>query len=524
VEGYLFTIEPMLTKNNPVAAMFGISVVIILIALDQTIVGTALPRIVSELQGFGLYPWVAAAYLLTNATFIPVIGRLGDLKGRKPFLLAAIIVFTASSALCGLANNMLELVLARALQGAGGGMLVGSAFASVPDLFPDMKERVKWQIMMSSAFGIASAVGPALGGWMTEHYGWRSVFYVNLPIGLLALVFVWMHLPHIVHPNDRTQKGMDWWGVVLLVFAISGILATSEFTETLGVFSWFFWALLLSSLLFGYLFIKHQKNSTAPIVPAHLFESQPVRTMTVLAALTGFIMFVLIFYAPLLLQAGFSFTPSDAGFLVTPILVMITVGSIVNGRLITRVKKPQRLFSFGILFLMFGILLVNQIQPGDPRHYWIGVFSLCGFSLGFQIPNLIVQIQALVSKADLGVSSALVQTLRTLGGMFGASLGGVIVNYHFQLGVGQALSQAHISDLRVLHLFDTPQILIRVLDQDRLTELATQLGFSAVDLMAQARYLLINGIHEALYFCVILAFIGFLISLRLPNLNDIKKI
>jgi EmrB/QacA subfamily drug resistance transporter len=513
----------MLTKNNPAAAMFGISVVIILIALDQTIVGTALPRIVSELQGFGLYPWVAAAYLLTNATFIPVIGRLGDLKGRKPFLLAAIIVFTGSSALCGLANNMLELVLARALQGAGGGMLVGSAFASVPDLFPDMKERVKWQIMMSSAFGIASALGPALGGWMTEHFGWRSVFYVNLPIGVIALMFVWSHLPHIVHENNRSQKGMDWWGVALLVLAISAILATSEFGESLGFFSWVFWGLVVSSVFFGFIFVRHQKSSVAPIIPAHLFDSKPVRIMTVLAGLTGFIMFVLIFYAPLLLQAGFSLSPPDAGLLVTPILVMITVGSIVNGRLITRVQKPQRLFTFGILFLMLGISLVTLIKPEDPAYYLVLVFSLCGFSLGFQIPNLIVQIQALVAKADLGASSALVQTLRTLGGMFGASIGGVIVNYKFQQGVSNELSLAGIRDPRVLKLFETPQILVRELDQQTLSNLAAQLGFSGTELIAHTRVLLISGVHNALYFCILLALISFLVSLKLPNLNEMKK-
>lgn len=503
--------------------MFGISVVIILIALDQTIVGTALPRIVSELQGFGLYPWVAAAYLLTNATLIPVIGRLGDLKGRKPYLLAAIIVFTVSSALCGLANNMLELVLARALQGAGGGMLVGSAFASVPDLFPDMKERVKWQIMMSSAFGIASALGPALGGWMTEHFGWRSVFYVNLPIGLFALIFVWIHLPHVVHHNSRSSKAMDWWGVVWLVCAISSILATSEFGESLGFLSWIFWGLLASTVLFAVVFINHQKRSVAPIVPAHLFDSKPVRIMTVLAGFTGFIMFVLIFYAPLLLQAGFSLSPPDAGLLVTPILVMITVGSIVNGRLITRVKKPQRLFSFGILFLMLGLTWVTFIQPGDPEFYLVAVFSLCGFSLGFQIPNLIVQIQAMVAKADLGVSSALVQTLRTLGGMFGASVGGVIVNYKFQQGVRSELMLANIADPRVLKLFETPQILVRELDQQSLFTLANQMGFSAPDLIAKTRILLITGVHNAFYFCLALALISFIVSLSLPNLNEIKK-
>jgi len=151
-------------KYHPVTAMLGISLVIMLIALDQTVVGTALPSIVADLKGYSLYPWIAAIYLLTNAIFIPIIGRLGDIHGRKPFLIGAIALFTIASVLCGLSTSMLQLVMARALQGAGGGMLVGSAFASVPDLFPDLKQRVRWQVMLSSAFGISSAVGPALGG------------------------------------------------------------------------------------------------------------------------------------------------------------------------------------------------------------------------------------------------------------------------------------------------------------------------------------------------------------------------
>ena len=156
--------------------MLGISLVIVLIALDQKVVGTAMPSIVADLKGYSLYPWIAAVYLLTNAIFTPIIGRLGDIHGRKPFLIAAIVLFTAASVFCGMASSMLALVFARALQGAGGGMLIGSAFASVPDLFPDLKQRVRWQVLLSSAFGISSAIGPALGGLMTEHIGWRMFF------------------------------------------------------------------------------------------------------------------------------------------------------------------------------------------------------------------------------------------------------------------------------------------------------------------------------------------------------------
>ncbi len=154
------------SHRESVAAILGIAMVMMLIALDQTVVGTALPRVVAELQGFNLYPWVAAAYLMTTAILLPITGRLGDLYGRKHFLLGAILLFTLASALCGMSQSMVQLVLARGLQGVGGGMIAGVAFASVSDLFPAPLERVRWQVVLSATYGASSALGPALGGWM----------------------------------------------------------------------------------------------------------------------------------------------------------------------------------------------------------------------------------------------------------------------------------------------------------------------------------------------------------------------
>lgn len=187
----------MLPFRESLLAMLGIAFVVMLVALDQTVVATALPTVVAELQGFEYYAWVATAYLLTSVITVPIFGRLGDYYGRKPFVLASIVVFLAASVLCGMANNMLFLVGARALQGIGGGMLVGTAFACIPDLFPDSHVRLRWQVMMSTAFGLANALGPSLGGVLTEWFGWRAVFYINVPVGVLGLLFAWRYLPHL---------------------------------------------------------------------------------------------------------------------------------------------------------------------------------------------------------------------------------------------------------------------------------------------------------------------------------------
>ena len=192
---------PALPFRTALLAMLGIGLVNMLVALDQTVVSTALPSIVAELHGFEYYAWIASAYLLASVVTVPVFGRLGDYFGRKRFVIAAVVTFTVASALCGLAHDMLFLVFARGLQGVGGGMMVGTAFASIPDMFPDPRSRVRWQVVMAAAYGIGTAAGPSLGGWMSEHWGWRSTFLVNLPVGAAAFYFIWAHLPDIHRPR-----------------------------------------------------------------------------------------------------------------------------------------------------------------------------------------------------------------------------------------------------------------------------------------------------------------------------------
>ncbi|HUW37215.1 MAG TPA: MFS transporter [Rhodocyclaceae bacterium] len=505
-----------------VAAILGIAIVMMLIALDQTVVGTALPRVVAELQGFGLYPWVAASYLMTTSILLPITGRLGDLYGRKPFLLAAILLFTFASALCGMAQSMIQLVLARGLQGVGGGMLAGVAFASVSDLFPDALERVRWQVVLSASYGIASALGPVLGGWMTEHLGWRSVFYVNLPIGILAVAVVAKYLPRVSH-NEGGETTIDWLGAVLLAMAVCTLLITTERGGDIGFTRPLFWGLVGLSALLVWLFMRHQHRSNAPIIPPHLFANPAVRRLTLLGALTGLILFVLLFYAPLLLQGGFDLSPKDAGVLISPLLVSITVGSITNGRLMPRLRRPERLFSWGVLLLIAGIALLCTVSRATP-HLFVGlIFTVCGFSLGFQLPNLTLQIQAAVAKQDTGIASALIQTARTLGSMFGASIAGLVVSLSFGHRAGEALAGAKITSPQVSRLFGSPQLLLREQDQAVLRQLGRSLNFEPSGLLEQARLGLVSGVRYAFIGCVMLALISFFISRQLPPFTSRRK-
>src|SRR5579875_3544376 len=301
----------VLPFRESLMAMLGISFVTMLVALDQTVVGTALPTIVSELRGFELYAWVATSYLLTSVITVPIFGRLGDYYGRKPFVIASIVVFTGASVLCGAANNMLFLVLARGLQGIGGGMLVGTAFACIADLFPDNVVRLRWQVLMSSAFGIANAVGPSLGGFLTQYYGWRSVFYVNLPVGVLSLFFVWRFLPHLRHVAHEGKMRLDWPGAVLIAVALGTLQLFVELLPKHGV-SLETATLLAASAAAGFALWKWEMRCDYAILPIDMFRNQSLAALFTLAILGGFTMFSLLFYAPLLFQGGFGMSPQGA--------------------------------------------------------------------------------------------------------------------------------------------------------------------------------------------------------------------
>src|SRR5690606_16221887 len=295
--------------------MLGLCFVTMMVAVDQTVVGTALPTIVAELNGFELYAWVATSYLLTSVITIPIFGRLGDYHGRKPFVIASIIVFTVASALCGIAETMLHLVLARAVQGIGGGMLIGTAFACVPDLFTDTHVRLRWQVLLTASFGVANAFGPSLGGLLTHYMGWRSVFYVNLPIGVIGLYFIWRFLPHIKHVQ-RGKIRLDWQGAVLIALGLGSLQLFVELVPLhgaslsmvlLGVFSIAAFAVL----------VYWEKRCEEPLLPLDMFRNKSLVALSFLSFFTGFVMFTLLFYLPLLLQGGFGLSPQQVGLLIT---------------------------------------------------------------------------------------------------------------------------------------------------------------------------------------------------------------
>lgn len=506
----------VLPFRESLLAMLGLSFVTMLVALDQTVVGTALPTIVAELRGFELYAWVATSYLLTSIITVPIFGRLGDYFGRKPFVIVSIALFTGASVLCGAANSMLFLVLARGLQGIGGGMLVGTAFASIPDLFPDSVVRLRWQVMMSTAFGIANAVGPSLGGFLTQYYGWRSVFYVNLPVGLLSLVFVWRYLPHIRHIELRGAMRLDWPGALLIALTLGSLQLFVEWVAQHG-FAPRVIALLAVSAVSAFALVKWEHRCAQPILPLDMFRNRSLAALFRLSVLGGFAMFSLIFYAPLLLQGGFGLAPKDAGLVVTPLVVFITIGSIVNGRLVTRIPNPNAMMFVGFALLAMSCLGVIVATRLTPHAMVMGFMTLGGLGLGFVLPNLTVFAQQTAGREHLGIATALLQSLRMIGGMFGAAMTGTLVTRMYASGVRQALDAD--GALQWLAQMRDPQILVNREAQRTLIDQLAHAGHNGALLLETARETLVGSIHAGIAVAMVVAVVSIWQCRRVPPIK-----
>ncbi|MHC1481266.1 MFS transporter [Frateuria aurantia] len=418
-------------------AMLGLSLVLMLSALDQTVVSNALPRMASELNGFDRYTWVATSYLLASVICIPIAGRLGDHYGRKPFVLTAAVVFILASVGCGAASSMTQLIIARSWQGIGGGILIGTAFACIPELFPQTRERLRWQMLLSMAFSIVNAVGPLLGGVLTEDVSWRWVFYLNLPLGLLALVFVYGYLPWI-RPMEDAPAGLDWRGAGwLTVLLAAGQGAVQWHGHRCGL------ALIAVVALLA--LWRQQPRTRHPLLPPAMFADARLRGLFGLSMLAGAIMFSLLFYLPLLFQAGYGYSPRQAGLLITPLVLCITLGAILNGRIVGRVREPRwlPLTGFMLLLVACGGIAISGQQAG--RIVLFALTFAAGLGLGLILMNLTLFTQTLAQRAHLGIATAVSQALRLVGGMLGASITEQVVNRVYPWALRRNLAQAQLS-------------------------------------------------------------------------------
>ncbi len=417
--GYDYTIGRVLTIYS------GLMVTLLLAALDQTIVATALPRIVSDLGGLTQYSWVFTAYMLTSTVSVPVYGRLGDVHGRRPLMLIAVTVFLVGSALCGAAQNMTELVVFRGIQGLGAGGLFPLSLAVIGSIVPP-RDRGRWQGLIGAVFAASSIIGPAVGGFIVDNTTWRWVFLVNLPIGGIALAVISLTMPK---RKVRAEHEIDWAGAGLLAAGSASLLlglvwAGRQYAWTSGHVL----AALAIAVVVLAVFGLVERRSREPILPFELLRNPIVAGSVACMALVGMAMFGTISYVPLFVQGVIGTSATSSGVVLTPLMLGSVATSLVTGQLISHTGHYRWNVVFGPPVLALGMALLWRMNVHTTNGQAARNMVIAGIGLGSMMQVFVLSVQNAVQRARIGSATALTQFARQMGATLGVSVMGVIVN------------------------------------------------------------------------------------------------
>ena len=394
-------------------------------ALDTSIVATAMPRIIADLSGLQYYAWVTTAYLVTSTTIIPISGKLGDLFGRKRFLQGGMVGFLAASALCGLAPSMLWLVVARALQGIFGGFLTSSALASIADLYLPAT-RAKMQGVFTSVFALAAITGPVLGGFLTDQFGWRSVFYINIPFGIVAFAVVAATMPAI--RTKSTWRQIDVRGAALLTAGLVPLLVALSVARD-GTHVPLAVALVVIAAVMLVAFVRAEGRAAHPLMPLVLFRTPTFRVAIVVSFLTAFGMFGSNIFIPLVYQGLMGLSATQSGVLLTPRMFAMVAASLVSGQIVSRIERYRFVSAAGLVSLATGLLLLSRVDTTTTEADVIRALVLIGLGFGSNQPIYQNAVMSAVPFQYVGVASSQVQFWRSLGQTAGVTVLGAILAF-----------------------------------------------------------------------------------------------
>lgn len=471
-----------LDYRKKVTILIAIMVCLLFVSLNQTIVGTALPRIVADLGGMDLFNWVFTIFMLTSSVTAILVGKLSDLYGRKPFLLTGLILFFAGTFLCGTADTIVQLILYRGIQGFGGGMIMSTAFTSIGDLFPP-REQGRWQGLMSASFGLASVFGPTLGGYIVDHWDWHWVFWVFLPFGLVALVLIARLFPSTT--GGKREK-VDYLGSLFLTLTIIPMLLA--FTWAGDRYEWLSYEILG---LFGFsltalaVFLWVEYRATSPVLPLDLFRNPIFTISNAVGFLTGMGMFGTIMYTPFFVQGVQGVSATSSGFIMMPMTLSMVIASIVSGQIISRTGRYKKLALFGLAVMAIGLYSMSRMEVDASLYTTVINIILVGTGLGISFPIFTLTVQNAVEYARLGVATASTQLFRQLGGTIGVSVMGTVFSHRMESEMKRmAADMSPVPDAGgktadLWSSFQDPQILM---DPERLEGIRSTLPEGAVPL------------------------------------------
>lgn len=427
-----------ITKREKIIVMLAVMSGLFLVALDQTIIATALGAIVTEFGSYSSIGFIVTAYMLTSTVSVPLAGKLSDMFGRRIILLTGVITFTLASLASGSATGLPMLIAARAVQGIGGGLIMANAFTIVGDLFTP-RERGKWQGMIGAVFGMSSVIGPLLGGWLTDNHhllgtttNWRWTFFINVPIGIVAAVIIARYCPSIKH--DSVHKP-DYYGALFITIALSAIVLAVDNTETIfkglldgGVglitIKLALWAIALTAAA---LFVAVERKAAQPIIPLRFFLNKTYTLMVTSALLFGAAFMAAILYLTQFNQQVFGATASSAGIMLLPMVGGMMISSIGTGQLVSRIGRYKYFLVAGFALGTASVFALTSLQPTSPYWHEAIIMAFAGLGLGMAMPILNLAVQNEFHQKDLGAATASVQLFRGLGSTIGvAVLSGVL--------------------------------------------------------------------------------------------------
>jgi EmrB/QacA subfamily drug resistance transporter len=508
-----------LPRRQVIITLAGVLLAIFLGSLDQTIVGTAMPRIIADLGGFAHYTWVTTAYLVTSTVVLPITGKLTDMYGRKHFYTAGITVFILGSLLSGLSQTMTQIIIFRGLQGIGGGIMMANAFIVIGDLFPPA-ERGKYQGLVSAVFGISAIIGPILGGFITDAFSWHWVFYINIPLGIGIIILFIFFFPDF-RLGDMKHR-IDYAGITALVFAIVPLLLALSWGGTeypwasapvIGMFALSAVAIILLPII--------ESRSDEPIIPLAIFRNPVVAISIPIIFFTGFTMFGGIIFIPLYFQGVLGLSAIASGSFLTPMLLGQVVGSFSSGQLLARAGGHyRRQGAIGLATMALGLALLSRITPETSYAIAIVDIILVGFGLGVTLPLYTIAVQNAVSYNVLGAATSAVPFFRSMGGAVGLAIFGSVMTNRFASNFAAKLPEtikAIIPPQMLSSVTNSAQALLNFQIQDQLKALFSQFGQQGVVFYEQTlqvlREALNSGLREIFVIALIVTILVFIINL-----------
>jgi len=511
MEGHISAGAPTLAMSSRrrLAVTLGVITGMFLAALEATVVGTAMPTVIASLGGLSHYSWVFSAYLITSTVTVPVWGKLSDLYGRRLFFQLGIAVFLVGSVLSGTAATMTQLIVFRAVQGLGAGALVPLGMTIIGDVYT-VEERARMQAFFSGVWGISSVIGPVVGGFITDQLSWRWVFYINVPFGILAAVIMQLALKE---PKRSVRPSIDYAGAALLMASITllmlglveGGATLREFASARNL------ALVAGAAVLAALFLYVERRARDPIVPLELFRNRVVAVSVSAGFLAGVAMFGAISFVPLFAQGALGSTATEAGSLLTPLMLSWVGLSVVGGRLLLRVGyRPTTLT--GLFILTLGFALLSSFQRSTPRVWLYVDLVLIGAGLGLTMLTLLIAVQQSVGRAQLGIATSLNQFSRSIGGAVGVAIMGAVLSAGLasHLQSFARTSAGTLTPERAAELASNPNALIE-------PEARAALQPAVLDELQEA---MAASIHKVFWTGTVLSALALVVALRLPRSGD----